>query len=71
MAALLGKKLEQIDNVKVDFESLQTNMVNFNITKPNFNHNGYKKYLHANGIKIKAYNEDLQLYRLVTYPQIR
>jgi hypothetical protein len=33
MAALLGKKLEQIDNVKVDFESLQTNMVNFNITK--------------------------------------
>ena len=46
-------------------------MVNYNITKPNFNHNAYKKYLHANNIKIKAYNEDLQLYRLVTYPQIR
>lgn len=55
----------------VDFKSIQTNMVNFDVRDAGFAHKEYKNYLMERGIRIKEYNEDLKQYRLVIYPQIR
>lgn len=41
----LAKKLAEFPEFKVDFNSIQTNMVNFDVTDVNFPHKEYKKYL--------------------------
>jgi len=57
--------------LSVDFKTIQTNMVNFDVVDEKYPHKEYKKYLLSNGVKIKDYNEDLRQYRLVIYPSIR
>ena len=55
----------------MDFNQIQTNMVNFDVRDKRFPHKEYKKFLMDGGVRIKEYNEDLKQYRLVIYPQIR
>ncbi len=55
----------------VDFKTIETNMVNFDVRDVGFGHKEYKQFLWERGIRIKEYNEDLKQYRLVIYPEIR
>lgn len=63
-AKYLAENLMEIEGFEVDLESVQTNMLFFDIKRSNFNHKEFAKYLQEEGIKINEAIEDN--YRLVT-----
>lgn len=63
-ARYLAENLSKIDGFEIDLNSVQTNMLFFDIKIPNFNHKEFASYLLDKGIKINEAIGDN--YRLVT-----
>ena len=63
-AKYLAENLSKIDGFEIDLNSVQTNMLFFDIKIPNFNHKEFASYLLEKGIKINDAIGDN--YRLVT-----
>ena len=64
-AQFLATELSQLESIEVNLESVQINMVFFDIKKPNFDHDAFNQYLLDNGIKSGGYSSDG--YRFVTH----
>lgn len=67
-AKTLAAMLADIPGIKVNLDSIQINMVFFEIEKPNFNHKGFVEYLHNNGVLINGLAGGQ--YRFVTHNDV-
>nr|VVW87707.1 unnamed protein product [Nymphaea colorata] len=71
MAKLLAVGLSQIPGIVVSVEKTQTNLVYWSVSIDNFDHKAFFSYMQKHNIRIKAFDEDGNLYRFVTHYHIR